>query len=133
MVRDDVEGPRRSAVGEVNSMFLRLREFTTDALRYWELRRLVYNLVLATIFMVHFIARWPASKSSLSLNAILGLFILAVIANVAYSAVYIADVFIQVSGFRDSRRTWRWVLLLVGLAFAAVLTHFTSQGMIGRD
>jgi energy-coupling factor transporter transmembrane protein EcfT len=54
---------------------------------------------------------------------------LAVLANIAYSAVYVADVFIQFSGFRTSRLRWRWLLLLVGFAFAGVLTHFFSNGM----
>jgi len=36
-------------------------------------------------------------------TGVLGLFLLAVLANVAYSAVYVADVFIQSSGFRASR------------------------------
>lgn len=59
----------------------------------------------------------------------LGLFLLAVVANVAFTAVYLADVFIQFSGFRDSRSSWRWILLLVGFAFAGILTHFVSSGM----
>ncbi|HEV8337568.1 MAG TPA: hypothetical protein VGR67_14235 [Candidatus Polarisedimenticolia bacterium] len=105
-----------------------IREFATDALRYWELRRLFYNLLLAIIVAGHFFAAWPASRSSLTLDGILGLFLLSVLANVAYSAVYVADVFIQVSGFRASRARWRWILLIVGFSFAAVLTHFMSSG-----
>jgi hypothetical protein len=52
-------------------------------------------------------------------------------ANVAYSVVYVADVFIQFSGFRASRARWRWVLLIVGFAFAGVLTHFFSAAAFG--
>jgi len=106
-----------------------LREFTTDALRYWELRRLFYNLILAAIVTGHFIAAWPSSRSAVTLNGVLGLFLLAVLANIAFSAVYVADLFIQFSGFRDSRRIWRWLLLLAGFSFAAVLTHFFSLGI----
>lgn len=106
-----------------------IREFATDALRYWEIRRLFYNLILAVIVTGHFFAAWPASRSSLTLDGILGLFLLSVLANVAYSAVYVADVFIQVSGFRASRARWRWILLIVGFSFAAVLTHFVASGM----
>jgi len=109
-------------------IFAHLRDLTTDALRYWELRRLFYNVVLAAVVTGHFIAAWPASKAQLTLDGLLGLFMLAVLANVAYSAVYVADVFIQFSGFRSSRLRWRWVLLIVGFAFAAVLTHFVASG-----
>src|SRR5580765_6666208 len=91
-----------------------LKELTTDALRYWELRRLFYNLLLALIMAGHFIAAWPVSRSVLTLDGIFSVFLLAVLANVAYSVVYAVDVFIQLSGFRSSRGRWRWAVLLVG-------------------
>jgi len=52
-----------------------------------------------------------------------------VLANVAYSTVYVADVFIQLSGFHAKRAAWRRVLLVVGFAFAAILTHFFASGI----
>jgi hypothetical protein len=107
----------------------RLRDLITDALRYWELRRVFYNALLAIIVLGHFAAAWPASRADVTFDGVLGLFLLAVLANVAYSAVYVADVFIQFSGFRASRARWRWILLAVGFAFAAVLTHFFSIGI----
>jgi len=106
-----------------------LRDVISDALRYWELRRLLYNVLLAAVVGAHFIAAWPTSRSSLTLDGLLALFVLAVLANIAYSTVYIADVFIQLSGFRASRAMWRRVLLVVGFMFAAVLTHFFASGM----
>ena len=114
------------------SLLSHLRELITDALRYWELRRLFYNALLALIVLAHFAVSWPASRSSVGFDEILGLFLMAVLANVAYSAVYLADLFIQLSGFRASRTRWRWVLLGVGFTFAAVLTHFFAGGMFGR-
>ena len=108
-----------------------LRDLVTDALRYWELRRLFYNALLGIIVLGHFIASWPASRAAVTSDGALGLFLLAVLANVAYSAVYVPDVFIQFSGFRNSRARWRLVLLVVGFAFAAVLTHFVSWGAFG--
>jgi len=105
-------------------------ELTTDALRYWELRRFFYNLLLAAIVIWHIVAAWPRSRDALTFDGVLGLFLLAVIANIAYSAVYPADVFIQFSGFRASRARWRRILLIVGFAFAAVLTHFVASGLV---
>jgi len=117
----------RTAVG--TGVLPHLREFATDALRYWEIRRPIYNLILAAIVLAHFAVAWPRSKSSLTGDGVLGLFLLVVLANVAYSAVYVADIFVQLSGFRESRVSWRRWLLGVGFAFAAVLTHFFSSGM----
>jgi hypothetical protein len=108
-----------------------LREVTTDALEYWEFRRIFYNLLLTIIVVAHFITAWPRSSGTLTLDGALGMFLLAVVANVAYSAVYAADVFIQFSGFRVSRSAWRRVLTVVGFAFAAVLTHFVASGLFG--
>ena len=110
------------------SFFGQIRELTTDALRYWELRRLFYNALLALIVLGHFVAEWPASKLAVTFDSVLALFLLAVLANVAYSAVYVVDVFIQLSGFRESRGRWRWALLIVGFSFAGVLTHFFTGG-----
>jgi hypothetical protein len=60
------------------------RESVTGAIRYWEPRRLVYNAVLAAIVLVYFGINYPASKSLLSIDLVLGLFVLVVLANVAY-------------------------------------------------
>src|SRR2546428_672178 len=107
----------------------RLGVLVADALRYWELRRLVYNFVLGVVVVAHLASAWPASMSFLKVENLLGLFILAVLANVAYCAAYVADLFVQLSGLRAAWLRWRWLLLALGTAFAAVLTHFFSQGM----
>jgi hypothetical protein len=45
----------------------------------------------------------------------------------------VPDVFAQMSSLRSSWLRYRWALFLVGLAFAAVLTHFWSLGMFGHN
>jgi len=108
------------------------REFLSNAIRYWEPRRIPYNLVLAVIVVVHYVLGLPFSKSALQFNTLLLLFALAVLANVAYCAAYIPDVFAQMSGLRDSWLRFRWVVFVVGLAFAAVLAHFFALSMFDR-
>ena len=105
------------------------RESLTDAIRYWEPLRLVYNAVLAVIVLVYFWMGYPASKADLSVNLILLIFILAVLANIAYCAVYLADIFAQASGYRETWRKYRWVLFAIGLLFAGVLTRFWAAGL----
>ena len=104
-----------------------LRERATDAIGYWEPRRLVYNLVLAAIVLAYFVAGLPFTKGILSVDFVLGLFLLAVLANVAYCAAYAVDLFAQTSGFRDVWRKFRWILFLIGLAFAGIITRFWSM------
>jgi hypothetical protein len=106
-----------------------VREYATEAIRYWEPRRVIYNLALVAVVVAYFAAGYPASKQNLTTDSILVLFLLAVVANVAYCAAYIVDIFAQMSGFRELWRSARWILFAVGLTFAAILTRFVSIGM----
>jgi hypothetical protein len=106
-----------------------LRESFTDAIRYWEPLRLAYNAVLGVIVLIYFWIGYPASKGNLSVDAILLIFLLAVLANVAYCAAYFVDIFAQWSGYRETWRKYRWVLFAIGLLSAGVLTRFWAAGM----
>jgi hypothetical protein len=106
-----------------------LRDYFTDAIRFWEPRRVLYNLVLAVIVVAYFVVGYPTSKSVLSIDFALGLFLLAVAANVAYCAAYLADIFVQASGFRATWKRGRWVLFVIGTLFAAIITRFIAMGM----
>jgi hypothetical protein len=106
-----------------------MREYLTNAISFWEPRRVLYNLVLAVIVIAYFVAGYPASRAVLSIDFILGLFLLAVAANVAYCAAYLADIFVQASGFREVWQRTRWVVFVIGTAFAAVITRFIAMSM----
>ncbi len=110
------------------SLGARVREAITDGLRYWEPRRIAYNAVLAAIVMGYFIANWSYAISVVSFDGVLTVFLLAVLANIAYSAAYVGDVFVQISGLREAWHKWRWVLWLIGTTFAAILTRFFAMG-----
>jgi hypothetical protein len=106
-----------------------IREYATEAIRWWEPRRAIYIIVLAVIVVFYFVNGLPASKQVLTADSMLVLFLLAVVANVAYCAAYLVDIFVQMSSFRELWRRARWILFVVGLAFAAVLTRFFSMGL----
>ncbi len=105
------------------------RESVTDAIRFWEPPRLLYNALLSVIVLFYFFRAYPISKAFLTLHSILGLFLLAVVANLAYCAAYIADVFAQWSSYRDLWRQYRWILFAVGMLVAGILTRFIAIGM----
>lgn len=109
-----------------------LREGVTSAIRYWEPRRFIYNVVLAIVTLTCFGLNYPASKSTLSLDFVLLLFLLAVIANVAYCAAYVVDVFASASGYREQWWKLRWIIFTIGLLFAAIITRFFALGFFGR-
>ena len=117
---------RENAGALRDGFFARLSAYAADALRYWEPRRLIYNLVLACVVVAH-IALVPAARAKISADSLLGLFILAVLANVAYCAAYGVDLFVQFSGLESAWRRGRVALLIVGTAFAATIAHFVLQ------
>jgi uncharacterized membrane protein YkvI len=107
-----------------------LVEMATDALRYWEPRRILYNLVLAAVTFTEAAVNWKTARSALNITMVLTLFVLAVIANLLYCGAYVADIFVQSSALRAAWRQKRWILLVVGLCFAAVLAHFASSSLL---
>ena len=106
-----------------------LREYVTDAIRFWERGRILYNLILAVIVILYFAVYWPGSRGFLQIDSLLGLFLLAVLANIAYCAAYLVDLFAQMSGFREVWQRGRWVLFGIGMTFAAILTRWISIGL----
>jgi len=106
-----------------------LRNNVSSAIRFWEPLRLVYNAALAAIVLIYFVLGFPASKKTANFDGVLVLFLLAVVANVAYCAAYVVDVFVQASAYREIWGRARWILFAIGLVFAAILTRFVSVAM----
>jgi hypothetical protein len=128
---DEPTSASSSSPSPSTGFIARLSSYVADGLRYWEPRRLLYNGVLAMVVLGHFIQAWPGSRGKLSFDLALGVFFLAVLANVCYCAAYVADIFVQFSGLHQQWRTGRMVLLIVGTAFAATIAHFFAKGMMG--
>lgn len=127
---DQPEGTPGSGPAE-RGFVARVSGYVADGLRYWEPRRLVYNGVLGLVVLTHFVLALPASREKLSVDLVLGLFLLAVLANIAYCAAYVADLFVQFSGLTAAWRRGRVVLLIVGTAFAAAVAHFMTGEIFG--
>jgi hypothetical protein len=106
-----------------------LRAALSDAIRYWEWRRITYNLALVAVVGTVFLAYLPTSRNGLNLVNLQWLFVLAVLANIAYCAAYVVDIVAQLSAFRSSWIRFRWVVLVIGIAFAAVLANYFSHGI----
>jgi hypothetical protein len=107
------------------------RQALSDALRYWEPRRILYNGALALVVTTGYVANLPGSHGDLTFNTFQALFVLAVLANVAYCAAYLVDFVVQLSAYRALWLRTRWLLLVIGIAFGAVLSHFFSVGIFG--
>ena len=90
---------------------------------------MVYNVVLAATVLVYFGINYPASRSIVSIDFVFSLFLLAVLANVAYCAVYPVDIFVCDSNYREQWRKYRSIIFMMGLEFAAIITRFVALGM----
>lgn len=108
-----------------------MSKFISDAIGYWEPRRIAYNgILLAVLLATRFLSPGATTQTS-SFQMLQQLFLLAVLANVAYCAAYPLDLFFQYSDFRETWRRMRWMLLLVGTMSGAILDHFISLGLFG--
>jgi hypothetical protein len=108
------------------------RQAFSDAVRYWEPRRRLYNLALALVVAVVFLMNLPGSRASLTFDTLEKMFSVAVLANLAYCAALALDVALQTSAFRAMWLRHRWLLLVIGVAAAAVLVNSFSQGVFAR-
>ena len=95
-----------------------------DALRYWEIRRIPYNIVLLAVTACWLLATWPHFRTALTLHSLLLFVILAGLANACYCAAYLVDLPFQLSAARSVWRRRRWALWLVGTLFAILLSSY---------
>jgi hypothetical protein len=108
-----------------------LRAILTDALRFWERLRLLYNGILAGVVGYCLLPRLLNPGGLDGGVVTLQLFLCAVLANVAYTTAYLVDIPVQLSDFRDRWRRWRFGLFVVGTAFAAGLAWLTTVALFG--
>jgi hypothetical protein len=103
-----------------------VRDLITDALRYWEWWRMVYNAVLVVVTMLVFLLHFPKMQYPYFPGRYIQLFLLAVGANVLYCLAYPVDLFVQLSRFRGAWRRYRWILFLTGTLIASLLAFLAS-------
>lgn len=113
--------------GQTTVTDITARDALSNAIRYWEPRRILFNVVLAVVAATVYLANWPHSARALSFDVAQELFVLAVQANVAYSAAYLVDVPTQLSAFRVTWLRLRSLLLAIGCIHGAILANFFAH------
>jgi len=94
-----------------------------QAARFWEPLRIAYNLALVGVVFSWVVATWPHFRPALSFSSLLPMSVLALIANVLYSAAYLVDLPLQQAA-RKFLGSGRWILWTVGTLFAIVLSSY---------
>ena len=103
------------------------RETISDALRYWERGRVLFNIVLLAFVLYQFGGILPALPMTLWLELIAA----AGVANVVYCAAYPVDLLIQASDYRHLGRTvGRPLLWAGGTLLSVVMAHLTLAALL---
>jgi hypothetical protein len=95
-----------------------------NAVRFWEPRRILYNLALTAVVLNWLVSTWPHFRPVFNLHSLLLLAILAALANVCYCAAYFVDVPMQYSAPSSVWMNGRWGLWLVGTLLAVMLANY---------
>jgi hypothetical protein len=101
-----------------------IRETLADAAWFWEPRRILYNLVLASVTVAWFAHAWPNFRAEFTLQGIIPLSVLALIANLLYCSAYFIDVPMQLTPCSAIWKRRRWILWLAGMLLAFVMTNY---------
>ena len=94
------------------------------AARFWEYRRLFYNLALFAVTLVWILASWPHFRPAFAWAALPPLLALALLANLCYSAVYLVELPLARSAIAAQWIRWRWALWVFGTLFAVLLENY---------
>ena len=92
--------------------------------RYWETRRLAYNAVLALVALGWIVLTWPHFRPAFNFRAAGALLVLAMVANVCYSAIYVAESFARFPSARALWLRWRNSVWALGTLFALALEMY---------
>jgi uncharacterized membrane protein YhhN len=100
------------------------RGLIADAMRFWELRRVLYNFVLLAVVIAWVVGTWPHFRPMIEVHSLLLLAILALLANACYCAAYVVDLPMQYSAVGDLWRRRRWILWVAGMLLAILLANY---------
>jgi len=109
-----------------------------EAIRYWEPRRLVYNLLLTAVFVGWVVATWPrfvpaSMPFRLHLLHLFQLAVLALVANLCYSAAYFPEVLFQLLAPRAMLPRLRGAIWVLGTVLAIILENYWIADEILAD
>jgi hypothetical protein len=94
------------------------------AARFWEPRRLFYNLALTAIAIFWLIMGWSHFRPALHFSLLGPILVLALLANLCYCAAYLADLAIQHLLPGPLWKRTRWALWSLGTLIAILFESY---------
>ena len=92
--------------------------------RFWEVRRIWYNLALLLLCVWWVVRTWPHFEPAMTLGNLGRMMILAMIANVCYTTAYVVDAMAFASLAEPARTRWRTALFIAGTLFALLVATY---------
>lgn len=109
---------------------VKFRTLLTEAVKFWEPARLIYNgwLLLILTFYLNRADAFVLLKSS---EFLANCTVFAVIANVLYTLAYIPDLALRYTLLSSTaKRVGVWVILALGLIVATIMTRFIADELV---
>jgi hypothetical protein len=110
-----------------------------NAAKYWEPRRILYNLVLMAVAVAWLFLTWPHFRPALNFSSLLKMSVLALMANVCYCAAYLVDIPVTYSAVAQQWQRWRppfgsrelcsrycWLIIGLSTKFIRLYNNSTS-------
>ena len=95
-----------------------------DAVRFWEPRRLLYNLLLLAVVLLWVMNTWPHFRPAFTLQSLGIMIVLALLANLCYCAGYLAEILIQNATSSVAWNRQRWAVWVVGTLLAILFENY---------
>ena len=119
---DSFQGTQSSAPG--SPPFGAFGGLVVDAVHFWEPRRLLYNLVLIAVVLNWLLSFWFHFRPAITFFSLFQLSVLALLANVCYSAAYVVDIPMQCAARGALWKRLRWALWLMGTFLAVMFANY---------
>lgn len=107
---------------------MNITQLILEAVSYWERKRIIYNFVLALLSALCWGVDILSSAPEEWFVAGVVLLVFAMIANVLYCVVYPVDLIMQLTPFRETWKSSRWLPFCGGLLIASGLAWWILQG-----
>lgn len=95
-----------------------------EAGRFWEPRRLLYNLLLFGVVVIWVVSSWPHFRPAMNLEGLGVAMVLGLLANVCYCAAYFAEILIHNATSRAAWNRQRWAIWVVGTLLAILFENY---------